>query len=343
MNPLVTVLLPVFNAEHYLPEALDSILSQTYTDFELLIIDDGSNDKSPYILSEYANKDNRLQIHTQPRNIGIVSALNLGIQLARGKYLARMDADDFSLSNRLEKQVAYLENHPEIGVLGTAATVINASGKYLYPMDYPVSHTLLLWALCFFCPIVHSTVIFRLNLLQKHCGYTSEFPLAEDYDLWVRLSKKTQLANLPERLLLLRKHDSNVSIVHRSKQIKNSAAISGKLISEFIRQEVPVIPLELAWSLRCISKNELSQVLKVIQALYEHFTGLPLTSLERKLLRRDFSLRLVRLLQNISLHKDAIDILIKALKNDPFAVGDILRLGLQKKLNRQKYNAYTVH
>ncbi len=336
MSPFVTVLMPVYNGEQFLREAVESILSQTFTDFEFLVIDDGSSDKSPSILTEYAKKDSRIRIHTQPRNMGVFSALNLGIQIAKGKYIARMDADDISLPERLKKQITYLETHPEIGVLGTAANVIDVSGNHLDVMDYPSSHPLLLWALCFYCPIIHPSVIVQRNLLLASGGYTTKFPLAEDYELWVRLSRTTRLANLPERLLLLRKHSTNVSFVHKTQQLENSAAISKMMISELTGREAPISPLELAWTHRRISADELAQVVGEIQSLYEHFSRLPLTAMERKILRREYGLQQARLLRNCSPTLKSVMILFQVLRYDPSVIGEILQLGLKNIFNRQR-------
>ena len=138
--------------------------------------------------------------------------MNQGLSLARGKYIARMDADDISLPDRFSKQVAFMEAHPAVGVLGTGATVIDAAGRHHQSLVFPASHLLLHWSLCFYSPLIHPSVMIRRELLLSSGGYLATAAHAEDYELWGRLSALTQFANLPDRLLLLRKSGENVSI-----------------------------------------------------------------------------------------------------------------------------------
>ncbi len=335
MNIPVSVVMPVYNRQDLMPEAIESILGQTFCDFELIIVDDCSTDNTRQVAIDYQKRDARIRIHHHKKNMGIAGARNTGLHLAKGKYIAWMDSDDVSMPDRIEKQFLFMESHPEIGVLGTAAIVIDASGIYLGVMDYPLSHPLLLWALCFYDPIISPSAMVRRDLLLASGGYSLVFPQAEDYEMFVRLSKSTHLANLPERLLRLRMHATNTSVVHRSKQLESSTVISSKMMFDLTGNEVPISPLELAWTRRHISNAELAQVSLEIQALYEYFLGLPLTSQEQRLLRRDYALRIARLVQNCTHAIDALKIFLQALKYDPFAIGDILRLGYKKLVNRK--------
>lgn len=157
-KPVVSVLMSVYNCEEYLREAVDSILNQTFMDFEFIIIDDGSTDSTAAILAEYERKFTRLCIHHQT-NQGVIASLNMGLELAQGKYIARMDADNVSLPERLAKQVDFLETHPEIGVLGTGAQIMDGYGNTSQTVQFPTQHGVLRRCLCFFNPIVHPTVM----------------------------------------------------------------------------------------------------------------------------------------------------------------------------------------
>lgn len=205
---LVSIILPVYNAEAFLKEAIQSILKQSYSNWELILIDDGSKDRSLDIMQSY--KDNRIKVYSLHSNQGIISALNKGIALAKGKYIARMDADDMAFPERLKKQVVFLEKHPHIGLLGTQVQIINQGGKRNFRERlHPHTHELIQLRSLFFCSFYHSTVMVRSHLL-KASPYEATVK-AEDYFLWVKLLQQTQGANLAEALLQFRRHASNIS------------------------------------------------------------------------------------------------------------------------------------
>lgn len=213
-EPMVTVLMPVYNASLYLSEALESILTQTFTDFEFLIVDDGSTDESLDIIHSY--NDNRIRLLFHNTNQGLVSALNNGLKNSRGRYIARMDADDISLPERLAKQVDFMETHPEIGALGTCfATFGNETHQEWLPVNPDETKCHLL----FHSPLAHPSVMLRKSILSEHgINYNGDYKHAEDYHLWVQLSTKTQLTNLPNVLLYYRVHDKQVSIQKNQEQ-----------------------------------------------------------------------------------------------------------------------------
>lgn len=227
-NPRVTVLMSVYNGERYLNEAVDSILAQTFTDFEFLIIDDASTDRTPEILRGY--DDPRIRIVTNEENLGLTKSLNKGLALARGEYIARMDADDISLPERLEKQISFLEKNLEIGVLGTAVQYIDEYGKPLQILNWPQKDTLIKWQLCFMNPIAHPSAIIQRELLTKSGGYDEKVIFAQDYDLWVRLSPITHFGNHKDILLYLRKTRENISFTKYHEQKKFSHLISKRAI-----------------------------------------------------------------------------------------------------------------
>lgn len=229
-QPLVTVILPVYNAETHLAEAVNSILSQTYNNFKLLAIDDGSNDHSLSILQTAQQKDNRVQIITRP-NRGLIATLNEGIDLAEGKYIARMDADDISLPKRLEKQVQLLESQSDVGICGCMYKFTGASNDNVHVY---LKHDYIATRLLFGVPFAHPSVMFRKSLFdENNLRYSSNYIHCEDYELWTRCIKLTKFSNVEEHLFLYRIHDSQISVVNKSITLGKHISISKKLLSEF--------------------------------------------------------------------------------------------------------------
>jgi glycosyltransferase involved in cell wall biosynthesis len=294
INPLISVLLPVYNAEKYLNEAINSILFQTFTNFELIIINDGSSDRSEEIIFSFS--DDRINYIKNETNLGLIETLNKGISLSKGKYLARMDNDDISMPERLEKQVAFMESNPEVGVLGTSFYNINKFGEIESKTIFPVSHSLLCWSLCFFSPIAHPTVMFRRDVVINANGYNLEMLHCEDYDLWHRLSNKTRLANLPELLFKLRKHETNSSLIFSEIQLKNSIVISQKMISRLIENEISDCLISKMWSKNIKSKDRVlvaDLIFKIFKSINKQFDIL---LSESKYLKRDFSFKIINLI-----------------------------------------------
>jgi glycosyltransferase involved in cell wall biosynthesis len=201
--------MPVRNEERYVEAGIHSILGQTFTDFELIAVDDGSTDETASILRRLAEEDLRIVI-IRLNGEGLVSALNAGVARARGDYVARMDADDVSRPGRLERQVAELDRRPALGVLGTRVRYIDADGKPGSSWDVPVGERLVRWTLAFGTPLAHPSVVMRRRFFTD-TQYSDAAPHAEDYDLWVRLAALTDLDNLPEALLERRVHGTSVS------------------------------------------------------------------------------------------------------------------------------------
>ena len=209
-SPQVTVLMTVFNGEKYLAKAVESILDQTYRDFEFLIIDDGSTDHTREILESY--KDPRIKVIHNQLNMGIPISSNIGIALSQNGYIARMDADDVSLPKRLEAQVAFLEANPEIGLLGTAVQDIDSEGRIIAKPRIDMYESYMIqFGLAFECPLEHSSVIFRKKVVEEVGGYSSELGLGEDHHLYLRLIGSTQFANLRQVLLFHRENESSIT------------------------------------------------------------------------------------------------------------------------------------
>lgn len=219
MTPRISVLLPVYNAERYVAEAVASILAQTRGDFELLVIDDGSTDRSPEILAEFARRDPRVRFQRQ-ENAGYLQALNRMLAEAQGEYVARMDADDVALPERFARQAAFLQQHPEYVVVGSAVANIDEDGDEFCIQPLPQDHAELEAGLLRGrCGICHPAAMIRRDALLAVGGYRQECYGAEDQDLWLRLSERGRLANLPEVLLKYRVHPHNFTFQHHERSL----------------------------------------------------------------------------------------------------------------------------
>jgi glycosyltransferase involved in cell wall biosynthesis len=207
----ISVVMCVFNGECFLREAVESILDQSFRDFEFIIINDGSTDGSGALLEFYQKKDQRVRVYHQD-NQGLVRSLNRGCELARGKYIARMDADDIAVNDRLARQFQFMEEHPDIGVLGGAAEVIDSSGKTLKISVNPADDSQIRTALLTDCPFWHPTILMRKSLFERVGGYREIVFGSEDYDLWLRMADHGDLANLEAVLLRYRLHHHQVTV-----------------------------------------------------------------------------------------------------------------------------------
>ena len=209
-KPRVTVLLPVYNGERYVQQAVDSILAQTLDDFEFIIVNDGSTDSTAEILAGY--RDERVVIAHHETNQGIVPSLNHGLELARGTFIARQDADDISLPHRLERQVRLLENHPRVVIAGSAYYLIDEHGTRLRTAHRPASDTHIRWDLLFHNSFLHTAVMLRADTLRRHgLRYDARALHAEDYDLWSRLLRHGEGCNSDDPLLKHRIHEQQIS------------------------------------------------------------------------------------------------------------------------------------
>jgi hypothetical protein len=216
--PRISVVMPVRNGERYLAHAVDSILAQTCPDFELVIIDDGSTDSTPEQLRRYEAADDRVRVQHQ-QQAGLVASLNRGCGEARGAYIARMDADDIAFPERLARQVEFLDRHPKVAVVGSAVMRIDASGREIKRNFCPTSHAEIVEALREYTCFTHPSVMLRAAALSAVGGYRPAYLAAEDYDLWLRLSERYELANLPEPLLYYRVYPDQVSVRQLDQQI----------------------------------------------------------------------------------------------------------------------------
>lgn len=232
--PRLTVLLPVYNAAPYLGEAVRSVLGQSFADFELLAIDDGSTDESLDILRSFG--DSRMRIERNGVNLGLIATLNKGLDLARGEYVARMDGDDVAMPRRLEAQVALMDGDAGLGACGMFIETFGHGRPAV--QRYPVRNEQVQCHLLGYTPMAHPTVMFRKPMFDHHgLRYDRNFPHAEDFDLLERASHCFRLANIPEVGLRYRLHATQVSRVHNAILLESVAKIRSRRIKLFLQDE----------------------------------------------------------------------------------------------------------
>jgi glycosyltransferase involved in cell wall biosynthesis len=261
MNPRVSVVMSVFNGEKYLRNAVESILSQTFADFEFIVIDDGSSDRGSEVIKAY--KDPRIRFSCNEQNMGLTRTLNMGLKQARGEYIARMDCDDVSLPDRLTRQVAFMDSNPNMGACCTWALDIDETGKVIGRRETPIGEKLdnFYWQ---GTPLIHPAAMFRF---KQSCGpwYDETMRFAQDYELWLRIRAEQRLGALTEYLLLYRVHDKSITAANPEEQTRSSYIafckhIGGNKISygEFmalLNYSNRLDPFRRALAMRRLAKN----------------------------------------------------------------------------------------
>lgn len=220
--PKVSVVMSTYNRADLLPRAIESILNQSFRDFEFIIVDDGSSDETAKILKTYAHKDRRIKVLTNEPNQGLVYSLNRGIEAAKGKYIARMDDDDLSLMDRLQKQYYYMENNPDVAVVASWATDIKSNKLLDFPNEFEPERIKVV-AYLGITPIVHPTAMIRTDFLQEHqIKYTEEYKYIEDRKIWLDIMDAGgKIAGIPEVLVRFRMHNKNSPAYYREQFISS--------------------------------------------------------------------------------------------------------------------------
>lgn len=226
MSRDISVLMPVYNGcrdgkETFFRQSIESILNQTFENFEFVIVDDGSNDATPAVLKEYASRDKRIRVVTNPTNLKIMRALNIGLGHCESPYIARQDADDISTVTRLEIQKKFLDDRPETILCGTGMYVIDEGNHLVMEINHPCNYQVLKNALKNGCFVVHGSVMFRRDPVLLLGGYSTEdqYIHAEDYELWIRLAAKHVIENIPNRILYFhRDHKNKIGNVFKAQQ-----------------------------------------------------------------------------------------------------------------------------
>ena len=301
--PKISVIMSVYSGEKHLRQAVDSILNQTVSDLEFIVIDDASQDGTSRILGSYS--DSRIKVHRNSENLGLTRSLNQTLDLASGKYIARMDADDISLPDRLARQIAFLDIHPDIGIVGTALRRISMRGtKIGGVVRKPLSDTAIRWACLLENPITHPSVMMRRSVLMEHgLRYDPSFQTSQDYELWVRMLQVCKAANLPEPLLLYRVHFNTVSLAYRSMQQDYSAEISlkaiGSILSDFRAELSQVRPLQQILfgeaRLRPVADVDRAELAHFLLQMFEAFSRGYAPSHEVRVLQKRVALQIAHL------------------------------------------------
>ena len=225
--PAVSVLMGVWNGAPRVREAVLSVLGQTMGDLELIVIDDGSADETPAILGSF--RDPRLWVEQRARG-GLTSALQAALELARAPLVARLDADDVALPERFERQRTFLATHPDIGLLGTGGREVDASGREMAVVRPPATDAAIRRALIRRNPFVHSSMMMRRSVVEQVGGYDPAFPVAQDYDLWMRMSRVTRMANLPEPLVVRRILPGRISETRETERLRAEARVRWRAV-----------------------------------------------------------------------------------------------------------------
>jgi glycosyltransferase involved in cell wall biosynthesis len=243
----------VRNGVPWVRESVTSVLAQTASDLELIIIDDGSTDDTPEVLA--ACRDPRLRIERRP-STGLTRALVRALELARAPLVARLDADDMALPDRFERQLRFLREWPEVGLLGTGAREVDPAGGEVRIVRPPAADDAIRRALIRANPFVHSSVVMRRAVLDQAGGYDPSFPVAQDYDLWMRLARVTRLANLPEPLVIRRLAAGRVSTVRDNDRLRAEARVRWRAVRRqaypwwcaiFALRPLVALALPVAW------------------------------------------------------------------------------------------------
>ncbi|WP_270558612.1 glycosyltransferase family 2 protein, partial [Clostridium perfringens] len=237
MNPLVSVVMSVYNGEKYLNESIESILNQTYKNFEFIIINDGSTDKSLKIIENYSIKDKRIILIDNIVNKGLIYSLNKGIEKSKGKYIVRMDADDISLENRIKEQVKFMEENKEIALSGTAQTIFLDGAKILRKkMSVLTKHDSIKSNSMFDCSFVHPSIIMRSSIIKKeNFRYKEKYKYAEDFGLWSEIIPKYKVANINKQLIKYRLVKNSITR-EANKNMKQREEVFKKIFKNYFNE-----------------------------------------------------------------------------------------------------------
>ncbi len=219
MNPKVSIIMGVYNGGEFLRESVRSVLGQTFKDFELIIVNDASSDGSAEIIKELQNTDDRIKLLNNSTNLGLTKTLNIGIQASRGEYLARLDSGDLCSTDRLEKQVRFLEANRGVGLLGSFMHIINTHGEIIKEVTYPTEDQEIKRDLIKYNPFVHSSIMFRKSVGEKAGFYDEDFRYAQDYFFYFKLFPFTKFANLPLYLVKYRHMPNSITSTKNKKQM----------------------------------------------------------------------------------------------------------------------------
>ena len=273
-EPAISVLMAVYNSAQYLPAALDSILGQTFPQFELVVVDDTSTDDTPAILSAYARRDNRFVLLRNARNLKLAGSLNRGLQHCRAPLIARADSDDVCHPARLEKQIEFLGRHPEIGVISCSYNLIAGDGQLIGLHSLPPESAMIKFKLLWESSLAHAAAVYRAREVRAVGGYDERLATAQDYDLWSRLAERTDFANLAEPLLEVRTHALRTTTLHASETVKAANRVSARMISRYLSRTVDDRSATALRTLLCayarIATEDADRALSLLDEVLKH-------------------------------------------------------------------------
>ena len=266
-NPDITVLMPVYNDERFVRFSIESILNQTFQDFEFIIINDASNDNTLKILNDYKNQDSRIIIASNDINLRVPKSLNKGLSFAKGKYIARIDSDDISVEERLEKQFLFLENNKEFGLVGSYTEVIDENGDNIDFWHEYSEPEYIFYTLSFWNCLVTSTVMFDKKLAIDLGGFDPAFDRTEDYELWYKISRAKKIYIIPEYLSKYRKNKSGVTAKYSQEQLINAedVAVTKTKISKELLQYLKSVKRPESFKEKVNLINQLYRINKKIK------------------------------------------------------------------------------
>lgn len=336
-TPKISVVMPAYNAAAHLDEAVSSILGQTFRDFEFIIINDGSVDATASILNRYAEIDSRIQVCHQ-ENQGMISALNRGCRMARGQYIARMDADDVSFPHRFERQLEYIERHPQTGILGTWICRLGNTGSVVGTWCPSTNPKVLKWTHFFGVGVWHPTVLMRREVIEKVNFYRPDAVLADDWDLWLRAGAITEFGNVPEVLLKYRIWHGSTSQRHHNLLRETQLKLLASFIGDYLKVDPPIEAVAGLQRSRLEDPRQIRLSAALLQRLYQNFLNEnALTSEELREISWDAAKKFASLAMQASRidARASVSLFMQALKLDyrllyPSAV----MKGLQRALQR---------
>ncbi|MDH3974331.1 MAG: glycosyltransferase [Deltaproteobacteria bacterium] len=265
----ISIIMSVYNGERWLSESIDSVLNQSYNNFELIVIDDGSTDKSVNILNHYMIKDKRIRVFHNKQNIGLTRSLNRGLELSQGKFIARIDCDDIWHPEKLSKQIEYLEEHPYISIVGTACNVIDENGHVseTQKIRFVKEDKSIRQSIVKFNPFTHSSILFKKDVYKELGGYNNSFEFAQDYEYWIRILQRYKGDNLAQALTFRRNSPSCITIKREKKQRWFAIKVKCKAIKLHRRPLVEIIHTLQDISVIVIPNFILSELRKVKRAI----------------------------------------------------------------------------
>ena len=334
-SPRISVLMSVYNGEKYLTEAIQSILEQSFNDFEFIIVDDGSSDNSQQIINSF--KDKRINLIINNKNIGLTKSLLKGYEYCQGEFIARMDADDISMPQRFKKQIEYFDKHPEVGVLGTNAYAIGDNSKPKYKIKYPENHSLIKWSLIFSNPICHPSVMIRKNVIEKYGFYNDDLysKYIEDYNLWSNFVHHTKFANINVALLKLRIVGQKISIKNHQEQINNSVYEAQKNLEFYVNEKINCKNIEGLWTWKFNSNSDAINSLELLIKTYNKFINENvLSEYEVNQIKHDLARRILLIAVTKLFSIKIIIYIFKSLKYDKLGLIRTIYWGIKALVNK---------